>query len=144
MRSLLPILLLVSSAVVAAEQDIYKWTDARGITHYSDERPADQQVKQLQLEPEDLFSTQRISSLNTNRQRLEHSPGEPSSGTDFAAMEYQEKLPIPKITLYTWVDNQGIKHYTNTPPNDKQLKPVELKGAPANEIIWSKQPSPTE
>jgi hypothetical protein len=53
MRSLLPLLFLAAGSAAAAQQDVYKWTDDEGVTHYSDPKSASQQAKPVVLPPLD-------------------------------------------------------------------------------------------
>ena len=58
MRALSPVmlltctlaLLLVGASVPASAQKVYQWKDAKGVTHYSDSPPPNQQVKDRRMD----------------------------------------------------------------------------------------------
>ena len=52
-------------------------------------------------------------------------------------------VPLHAATLYKWVDEKGVTHYTETPPEGRKATPVELKGvtsdAPPKEPDWKQR-----
>ena len=61
-RLLILLLILISGALIAAEQ-VYKWVDENGVTHYSTVPPPDLECEEMQLErqpsPEEIAEAKR-------------------------------------------------------------------------------------
>ena len=169
---LIPVLLLITgvTSVVAKEEVVYRWTDKQGVTHYSDKKPDNQQVREVTLAP--LYEIPATPSprqepvipreFATPRQEpvpaLEaETASEPSSAalterhetelaTDLTSPALSEGTPEQRIeppqkasgrqriVLYTWVDKQGVRHYSNQKPADSLSVEVPLGQPPANTL----------
>jgi hypothetical protein len=123
---LLPLLLLAVGVANASQQNLYRWTDDQGVTHYSDEKPIDRMVSPVVLPPIKVIPSQQPASALTGQQS-ETAPSHGSSvteETDLAALELNttdesrvsSESARHTITLYSWTDEQGVKHYGNDNP----------------------------
>ena len=84
MRALSPVmlltctlaLLLVGASVPASAQKVYQWKDAKGVTHYSDSPPPNQQVKDRRIDnrgepvPQDVTAGKPAESPQCTSARL--------------------------------------------------------------------------
>lgn len=50
------VVVLALLAFCASAQEVYKWTDAQGVVHFSDRKPADKTAQAMQLESAPLSS----------------------------------------------------------------------------------------
>ncbi len=76
MRALLTVLLLLPPlGLTPAAADVYRWTDAKGVTHYGDKPPSDQ-VKPVQLPPLQTYSPPPVPSTSQKAAASAEKPSE--------------------------------------------------------------------
>ncbi|KFI23485.1 hypothetical protein HW44_04425 [Nitrosococcus oceani] len=63
--------MLISLAVPIAADSAYKWTDEKGVTHYSQRPPPDQEAKKMASPPAPDKPKMPSESLNARLERLE-------------------------------------------------------------------------
>ncbi|WP_293389285.1 DUF4124 domain-containing protein [Nevskia sp.] len=76
MRALLTVLLLLPLlSLTPASAEVYRWTDAKGVTHYGDKAPSDQ-AKPVQLPPLQTYSPPPVPSTSPNSTASAEKPAE--------------------------------------------------------------------
>jgi hypothetical protein len=123
---LLPLLLLAVGVANSSQQDLYRWTDNQGVTHYSDQKPIDQMVSPVVLSPIKVIPSQQAAgTLMGQRSETTSTNGSTvAEEADLAALELHatDGSGTPSaptrhtITLYSWTDEQGVQHYGNDNP----------------------------
>ena len=73
--------LLGAMTAIAIAQTVYKWTDAAGVTHYSQQPPAAGKAKQLQLSGADRPAPAAAASVSAP-------PAPPTTALDAAKHDY--------------------------------------------------------
>ena len=138
---LLPLLLLAVGVANASQQDLYRWTDDQGVTHYSDEKPIDRTSSPIVLAPLKVIpSPQPTSTLMVKQSQTAPARGSNMiEEADLAALE----LNVPDdsrtsstsarhtITVYSWTDEEGVRHYGNNNSHSAPPSTVEHPASPA-------------
>ena len=123
---LLPLLLLSVGVANSSQQNLYRWTDDQGITHYSDQKPLDRMVSPVVLAPIKVIPSQQAAGTPM-LQRSETTPTHGSTvaeEADLAALELHatdgsgasSEPTRHTITLHAWTDEQGVRHFGNDNP----------------------------
>ncbi len=136
MRHLLLPLLLAMGMASASEQDVYKWTDTQGVTHYSDQQPANPTARPVSLAPSRVISSQQMVETFSEEKPTTTSDHQLTTEqeAELAALEIQASDAAqaqaedvhPEITVYTWTDQHGVKHYGNREADHENATAVDL------------------
>lgn len=84
MKIIILLLTFILSAQVTANQKIYKWTDANGNVHYSEDKPVDTEVKEIKV------NTGKSRPKVVEKKIPDEQTSEPKSADELAVDEYNK------------------------------------------------------
>ena len=84
MKIIILLLTFILSTQLIANQKIYKWTDANGNVHYSEDKPVDTEVKEIKV------NTGKSKPKAAEKQTPDEQVSEPKSADELAVDEYNK------------------------------------------------------
>lgn len=140
--------LLLATTVAGAAEKFYKWTDAQGVTHYSEAPPADPGTKASAVKvrtklpsgsagaAEDLQKQRdgaNKAAKSTKEGKANNAPAEPTAAASKSSAKYAEKCKQLQANLQTIqehprvsvTDEKGVVHMMSPEEKDSQQDDIQ-------------------